>query len=199
MRSVCVFLGATLGSDEAYLRTVELLGKELAKRNLHLVYGGGTKGLMGILADTVLKNGGTVTGVITHSLYELEGHDGLTTLHKTETMQERKQMMARLAEAFIVLPGGLGTLEELFEVWNGAKINTHKKPIGILNINNFYDGLISFIEHLAREGFSSSKPQDFIKIANDSSYLLDLLEQENKNNVEYNPNQSFFSNFRGCC
>jgi hypothetical protein len=189
-------MGASLGSNEIYKAAAEQLGKELASRNIHLVYGGGGQGLMGVLANTVLNNGGSVTGVITHSLYEIEGHDGLTKLHKIETMQERKLMMARLSDAFIILPGGLGTLEELFEVWNAAKINIHNKPIGILNINNFYDGLINFIEYTINEGFAKNNLQDLITISNDPSYLLDFLAKENNDNAEFKLNKSFLANFR---
>lgn len=189
-------MGATFGSNEIYKTVAEQLGKELANRGIHLVYGGGRKGLMGVLADSVLKNDGIVTGVITHSLYEIEGHDSLTTLHKVETMQDRKLMMTRLADAFIVLPGGLGTLEELFEVWNAAKINIHNKPIGILNINNFFDGLINFIEHTIKEGFATNRHQNLVAISDNPSSLLDLLTKDNKNDVEFNFNKSFLTNLR---
>jgi uncharacterized protein (TIGR00730 family) len=195
MKTVCIFLGSTLGSNDIYKNAIEQLGKELAIRGIHLVYGGGRKGLMGILADTVIKNGGTVTGVITRSLYEIEGHDGLTELHIVETMQERKFLMSRLSDGFIVFPGGLGTLEELFEVWNAAKINLHNKAIGILNINNFYDGLMDFINHTIQEGFATDKHQKVVLTSDDPSCLLDMLNNNNSNNVKINSNKSFLTSF----
>lgn len=195
MPSICVFLGANLGSNDIYKTSIEQLGKELANRGIHLVYGGGRKGLMGILADAVIKNGGTVTGVITRSLYEIEGHDGLTNLHIVETMQERKFLMSRLSDGFIILPGGLGTLEELFEVWNAAKINLHSKPLGILNINSFYDGLMDFINHTIQEGFAADKHKKIVITSNDPSSLLDMMNKDNNNNVNISFNKSFLASF----
>ena len=179
MKSICVFTGASSGYNNFYQQAAISLGEEIAKRGCNLIYGGSKNGLMGILADTVLKNGGTVTGIITHSLYDAEGHNQLTELHKIETMQERKLMMAELADGFIALPGGLGTLEELFEVWNAAKIRIHSKPIGLLNINNFYNSLLHFIGVTIKEGFASSKHMELVRVAEDPANLLDILMEEN--------------------
>src|SRR5580692_9828169 len=120
-KSVCVILGSSMGQGEQYINAVKQLGKELALRNITLIYGGGRLGLMGALADAVLCNGGKVIGVITSNLLRLEGHSGLTKLHVVDTMQERKLLMAQLSDGCIMLPGGLGTLEEFFEFWNASK------------------------------------------------------------------------------
>lgn len=188
-------MGSTIGNSPIYLQIAKTLGEELAKRKINLIYGGGRNGLMGILADTVLENGGTVTGIITHSLYELEGHDGLTELHKIETMQERKLMMAQLADGFITLPGGLGTLEELFEVWNAAKIKIHSKPIGLLNINNFYSSLFDFIELTIKEGFTQEKHKNLIHMSDDPNNLLTMMMEDEGNHANFESKQPFFANF----
>jgi len=178
MKSICVFTGSNQGNNKLYEQAAVILGKEIAKRGIHLVYGGGRKGLMGTLADTVLKNGGRVTGVITHLLYELEGHQGLTTLHALETMQERKLMMAELSDGFITMPGGLGTFEELFEVWVAAKLGLHAKPIGLLNTNNFYAGLLTLLGCTVEKGFLSSKHSALMRVSTDPIELLNSLVDE---------------------
>jgi uncharacterized protein (TIGR00730 family) len=196
MKSVCVFTGAAVGNNRTYIEAAIALAEELAKRKINLVYGGGRNGLMGILADTVLKNGGNVTGVITHSLYEIEGHNKLTELHKIETMQERKLMMAQLADGFIALPGGLGTLEELFEIWNAAKIKIHAKPIGLLNTNNFYGKLLEMVAFIVKEGFATTTHQELLKIAGTPADLLSIMKEDNKTNDDIKSSQPFLTNFR---
>lgn len=175
MKSICVFTGSELGNNKLYKQAAECLGQEIAKYGINLVYGGERNGLMGVLADAVLKNGGTVTGVITHLLYERESHKKLTVLHTIETMHERKLMMSQLADGFITLPGGIGTLEELLEVWSAAKLRIHNKPIGLLNINNFYNGLLDLIKRTINEGFAMEKNQTLIRISDNPAALLSML------------------------
>jgi uncharacterized protein (TIGR00730 family) len=175
MRSICVFVGASLGKNPAYLEATKQLGAELAKRNLHLVYGGGRLGLMGILADSVIQNGGTVTGVIPQVLHEREAHAGLSNLHIVNSMQERKKMMEELSDCFIALPGGLGTLEELCEFWNAAKIGVHKKPLALLNTENYFDKFLEFMDYSVDETFLKLHHRALIKVSTNPSQLLDDL------------------------
>ena len=154
MKNICVFLGASNSTDLEYERNVIALANEFAKKNLGLVYGAASIGLMGRLASTAIESGCKVTGVITKKLAETEiTQKNLTHLHIVNSMQERKLMMAEISDAFVMLPGGVGTLEEFFEIWNAVKIGLYKKPIGILNINGYYDQLFSFLENAQKEGF----------------------------------------------
>lgn len=151
---VCVFCGSNSGSDSAYVDAARGLGQLLAREGVGLVYGGGSVGLMGELADAVLHAGGEVTGVIPHALWAREvGHRGLTDLRIVETMHERKAMMADLSDAFIALPGGLGTLEEIFEIWTWAQLGLHTKPLGFLDVGGFYSPLMQFLDRAVRERF----------------------------------------------
>lgn len=179
MKALCVFIGANTGKNTTYLEATKQLGKELAKRNIKLIYGGGRLGLMGALADTVLENGGQVTGIITNHLYEQEAHLGLSELKITESMQKRKKQMMQLADGFIALPGGLGTLEEIFEIWNAFKLKIHNKPLGLLNIDNYFNNLIKFIDHSVNQGFLSQKYRELIQISENSIALLDTLTGRN--------------------
>lgn len=151
---LCVFCGASCGAGDEYARDARLLGADLAKRRITLIYGGGRAGLMGAVADAALEHGGQVVGVITRLLQnrELE-HKGVSSLHVVETMHERKMMMANLADAFIALPGGLGTLDELFEILAWAQLGIHAKPVGLLNTRGYYDSLMAFLDHVEREAF----------------------------------------------
>lgn len=154
IRKVCVFCGASSGARPDYADAARALGATLARRRLTLVFGGGSVGLMGQVADGALEAGGTVVGVITRLLNDRElGHNGVTTLHVTETMHERKARMADLADAFIALPGGLGTLDELFEILAWAQLGIHSKPVGVLNTAGYYDSLMAFLDHADRESF----------------------------------------------
>lgn len=171
--SICVFLGAKEGKNPAYRSNAKLLGSALAKQNCTLVYGGAHNGLMGVLADAVLEAGGNVIGVMPTTLSSELQHTSLTKLHLVETIQERKALMFELADAFIAFPGGLGTLEEVFEVWNAKKIGLHNKPIGFLNINGYYDLLFNFLGNCSAEHFITDnhlqqvfimeKPTDLLK------------------------------------
>lgn len=154
MKRVCIFCGSRPGGREVYRETARELGVELARRGMGVVYGGGRVGLMGEVADAALGAGAEVIGVIPRLLLEREvGHAGLTTLHVVETMHQRKAMMASLSEAFVALPGGLGTLEELFEVWTWRQLGLHAKPIGLLDVGGFFGPLVQFLDGLVDDGF----------------------------------------------
>jgi uncharacterized protein (TIGR00730 family) len=158
MKSLCVYCGSSFGALPLYADVARELAKAMVHNNIALVYGGGNVGLMGIIADEVMRLGGEVTGVIPKALLDKEvGHHGLTRLHIVKDMHERKAMMSALSDGFIAMPGGLGTLEELFEMLTWSQLGLHDKPIGLLNVHNFYDGLIGFLGHLVEQGFV--KPQ----------------------------------------
>jgi uncharacterized protein (TIGR00730 family) len=154
MKAICVYCGSSAGALPVYADLARRLAAELVERDLALVYGGGNVGLMGIIADEVLRLGGKVTGVIPSALMSKEvGHRGLTELFIVKDMHERKAMMAKLSDGFIAMPGGLGTLEELFEVLTWGQLGWHEKPVALLNVNGFYDGMLDFLQHVVREGF----------------------------------------------
>ncbi|HVJ06243.1 MAG TPA: TIGR00730 family Rossman fold protein [Candidatus Saccharimonadales bacterium] len=150
----CVFSGSNLGARTEYAKAATELGEQLAAEGIGLVYGGSSVGLMGVIADAVLKSGGEVIGVIPQFMVGKEvAHQGLSDLHITTSMHERKALMAELSDGFIALPGGIGTFEETFEIWTWAKLGHHTKPCGLLNCEGFYDGLASFLDMVVREGF----------------------------------------------
>ncbi len=154
MKSLCVYCGSSIGVSPAYANAARMLAKAMVEDNIALVYGGGNVGLMGIIADEVIRLGGEATGVIPKALMDKEvGHSGLTRLHIVKNMHERKAMMADLSDGFVAMPGGIGTLEELFEVLTWSQLGFHDKPIGLLNVDGFYDGLIAFLQHVVTEGF----------------------------------------------
>lgn len=174
MKRLAVFCGSNSGASEIYKESAILLGKELAKRNITLVYGGATVGIMGVLADTVLEEGGQVIGVIPTVLEAKEiSHSSLTELIVVHSMHERKQKMSELADGFIVLPGGAGTLEEFFEVFTWSQIGLNKKPCGILNINHYYDLLIQFFEHMCKQQFMQEKFLKSLIIESDVTKIFD--------------------------
>ncbi|MGY4492117.1 LOG family protein [Pseudomonas sp. TE3610] len=177
LTSVCVFCGASSGNNPVYREAAITLGRTLAERKLTLVYGGGAVGLMGIVADAVLQAGGEVIGIIPHSLNDLEiGHKGLTRLEVVDGMHARKARMAELADAFIALPGGLGTLEELFEVWTWGQLGYHGKPLGLLEVNGFYSKLTGFLDHLVQENFVREQHRSMLQVNESASDLLDALD-----------------------
>ena len=174
--SLCVFAGANFGTKPEYRETAEGLGRMLAAQSIRCVYGAGNVGLMGALADACLADGGEVIGVIPHSLVQLEvAHQGLTQLHIVDTMHERKARMADLSDAFIALPGGLGTFEELFEVWTWSQLGIHGKPLGLLNVSGYYDPLIAMVEHGVSEGFLRQQHRDSLIVDTQAERLLDTL------------------------
>ncbi|GAC1504160.1 MAG: hypothetical protein NVS1B3_00270 [Candidatus Dormibacteraceae bacterium] len=149
-----VFCGSSTGRSPTYAEAARGLGREMVRRGVGLVYGGAGVGLMGVLADTVLEGGGEVIGVIPQNLVAREiGHTGVTDLRVVESMHERKALMAELGDAFVALPGGVGTLDELFEAWTWAQLGLHLKPCAVLNVNGYFDSLLQLIEHTVREGF----------------------------------------------
>lgn len=158
LKRLAVFCGSSNGISDVYRDGAIQLGKELAKRDITLVYGGASVGIMGAVADAVLSEGGKVIGVIPKLLEEREiSHQHLTELHVVNTMHERKAKMAELADGFITLPGGAGTLEEFFEVFTWAQIGLHQKPCGLLNINHYYDPLVHLFNHMGNQGFLQEK------------------------------------------
>ena len=154
MKSICVYCGSSVGASPEYADAARMLAKVMVEDNIALVYGGGNVGLMGVIADEVLRLGGEVTGIIPKALMDKEvGHHGLTRLHIVKDMHERKAMMASLSDGFIAMPGGIGTLEELFEVFTWSQLGLHEKPIGLLNVKGYYDGLVGFLDHMVTERF----------------------------------------------
>ena len=177
MKAICVYCGANAGVDPVYADAARALGRALVENNLSLVYGGGNVGLMGIIADEVLRMGGEVTGVIPTALVEREvGHTGLTRQFIVKDMHERKAMMASLADGFIAMPGGMGTLEELFEMLTWSQLGIHAKPIGLLNVGGFYDGLSNFIQHAGAQGFIRPQHVALMMSAPEPQALLQLLK-----------------------
>jgi uncharacterized protein (TIGR00730 family) len=177
LASICVFCGANTGSDPAYREAAVALGHSLAERGIRLIYGGGAVGLMGVVADAALAAGGEVIGIIPQSLERKEiGHKGLTRLEVVDGMHARKARMAELSDAFVALPGGLGTLEELFEVWTWGQLGYHAKPLGLLEVKGFYAQLGGFLDHLVGEGFVRQPHRDMLKIRESAAELIDALD-----------------------
>ena len=178
IQRVAVYCGSNMGNNPVYHEMAAQCGRAITEANLELVYGGGKVGLMGIIADTVLKLGGKVTGVIPQSLVNHEvSHAGLTRLHIVNSMHERKALMADISDAFIMLPGGPGSWEEFFEIMTWAKLAYHKKPCGILNINGFYDLIIQFLRHAVGEGFLHQAHLDMIQVEDSPGLLLQKMQQ----------------------
>ncbi|MCP1242201.1 LOG family protein [Acetobacter lambici] len=176
MRRICVFCGSSAGRGSAYLHAAEQLGLLMAQRGIGLVYGGASVGLMGAVANAVLAGGGQVTGVIPQALVEREvAHNGLEDLRVVGSMHERKALMADLSDAFIALPGGIGTLEELFEVWTWTQLGNHAKPCGVLNVNGFYSSLGTFLDHVVEEGFLKPAHRAILQVGKTPEDLLDGL------------------------
>lgn len=177
MQSLCVFCGSSPGADPGYVRLAAAVGELLAQHNLKVVYGGGRVGLMGALADAALRAGGQVIGVMPRLLIDKEvGHTGLTELHVVQTMAERKLMMGRLADGFITLPGGIGTMDELFEAWTWTQLGLQQKPCGLLNYAGYYDPLIEFVDRAVREGFLNPRWRAALFVDTDMTRLLTRMQ-----------------------
>ncbi|MCE8020682.1 TIGR00730 family Rossman fold protein [Halomonas sp. MCCC 1A11036] len=177
MSRFCVYLGSRDGRDPAFLEATQALGRELAARGHCLVYGGARIGLMGALANAVLEGGGDVIGVMPDHLVEREqAHQGLPTLIRVNNMHERKASMAAHADAFIALPGGIGTLEELFEAWTWQYLGLHDKPIGVLDTAGFYSPLLTFLDSTVEHGFLNARTRSCLIDAEEPATLLDALE-----------------------
>ena len=176
LRSVCVFSGSSPGARPSYTETATALGREVATRGMRLVYGGASVGLMGAVADAALAAGGQVVGVIPQHLVDREvAHDGLTELRVTGSMHERKALMADLADGFVALPGGLGTLEELAEILTWSQLGLQSKPCGLLDVEGFFDPLLAFLDHTVTERFVSTEHRALVLAADRPDALLDLL------------------------
>ena len=175
MKRICVNCGSSPGFSPVYMKMAEKLGQALVERNLELVYGGADVGLMGKVADTVLKAGGTVIGVIPKLFAQQVSHIGLTELHIVETMHERKTMMFELSDGFIALPGGFGTLEEISEVLTWSQLGISKKPCGIINVNRYYDTLLSFLDGAVTEGFMMPEHRDMLLVEESPKILLEKM------------------------
>jgi uncharacterized protein (TIGR00730 family) len=177
-RKICVFCGSSSGVRPGYATTARELGRLLAGRNIGLVYGGGSVGLMGILADATLAAGGEVIGVIPQSLADREvAHRGLSELRIVETMHERKAVMADLADAFIAMPGGFGTLDEFFEILTWAQLGIHAKPCGLLNVESYFDSLLEFLDRAVDDQLLKPAHRKLILVENEPRELLARLEQ----------------------
>lgn len=174
MKSICVYCGSSPGARPEYAHAAEALATELAGRGIAIIYGGSSKGIMGRLADAALAAGGRVVGVLPRSLIEKEvGHDGLHELHIVSSMHERKALMSELADGFIALPGGFGTLEEIIETITWAQLGFHAKPCGLLNVSGYFDALQQFIAHAVDEEFIRRQHHDILQVANTAAELLE--------------------------
>ena len=180
--SVCVYCGSRLGAKPAYRALAQALGTAIGQRGWQLVYGGGRAGLMGEVAEATLAAGGKVVGVIPDSLMKLEvGHAGLTELHVVDTMHQRKQMMAERSDAFIAMPGGIGTFEELFEVWTWRHLGYHDRPLGLLETAGYWAPMVAFLRHSVTEGFMGDDQLSMLHLDDNIERLLDQLALAAKN------------------
>ena len=176
LRSVCVYCGSSMGTKEVYRQAAESMGRELVSRGLRLVYGAGSVGLMGVLARTVYERGGDVLGIIPDVLAprEVAGETiGETVI--VESMHERKALMARESDAVVAMPGGYGTFEELFETWTWLQLGYHAKPVGVLNVAGYYDGLLAFVEHAVARGFMTRAQRELLHTGVEAAALLEQL------------------------
>lgn len=174
LANLCVYCGSSPGRLEGYAASTQALATALVERDIGLVYGGASVGLMGLLADAVLAEGGRVIGVIPESLVQKEvAHHGLTELKVTQSMHERKMLMADLSDGFIALPGGIGTLEEIFEIWTWAQLGLHAKPCGLLNVAGYYDKLAAFLDHTEAEAFLQPAHRAMLHIERSPAQLIE--------------------------
>ena len=188
MQSIVVYCGSNPGKKAIYAETAYALGAELAKKNIRLIYGGGNMGLMGRVADGAMENNGSVTGIIPNFLAKLEvAHKTLTEIHFTETMHERKAKMAALTDGVIALPGGYGTFDELFEILTWSQLKIFKGPVGLLNVNGFYDLLLLQLDKMVEEGFLHPDNQKLLVVADNASRLLEKMEAFRVENIENKP------------
>lgn len=176
-KNICVFCGASEGNRLEYRTAAEQLGKIIAKQNRRLIYGGGNKGLMGIIANAVLAHGGEVIGIIPERLVKAEtAHHGITRLEVVDNMHQRKARLAELADGFIAMPGGTGTLEEFFEVWTGMQIGYHEKPVALFDIANFWQPMLSFLKHAVQEGFIRENFYNTLIVSDNTEFVLKQMD-----------------------
>ncbi|RUO31918.1 TIGR00730 family Rossman fold protein [Aliidiomarina sedimenti] len=174
MKSICIYCGSNPGRGAVYAGAARELARELVNRDLKLVYGGASVGIMGLIADTVLELGGEAVGVIPEALVRKEvAHANLTELFVTQSMHERKTLMSELSDGFIAMPGGIGTLEEIFEVWTWAQLGFHGKPCGLLNVDGYFDSLIAFLDNAVAEQFVQQPHRDMLIVDAVADTLLD--------------------------
>lgn len=179
IHALLVYCGANEGTSPVYREAAEQLGTLLAKENIRLIYGGGSVGLMGVLADAVLNNNGEVTGVIPDFLDTKEiGHKGVPDMRVVSTMHDRKALMERLCDAAIALPGGFGTMDELFEMLTWAQLGLHKKPLGLLNINGYYDSFVQLLDKMVTEGFLKPVNRELLIVSDNAETLLRALREK---------------------
>ena len=177
VRSLCVYCAANPGNDPVYREQATAMGKFLAESGRRVLFGGGRTGLMGALADGTLAAGGEAIGVMPRHLVDREvAHTGLTDLRVVSSMHERKTMLSEMADGFVALPGGLGTLEELFEMWTWAQLGLHRKPLGILNVKGFFDPLLAFLDHAVDVGFLGAPMRSILVVADDPATLISEME-----------------------
>jgi uncharacterized protein (TIGR00730 family) len=177
LSAVCVFCGSNGGADPAYLAAAEAVGTGLAERGIRIIYGGGRVGLMGALADSARAAGGEVVGVMPQALIDREiGHTGIDDLRVVDTMHERKALMVELADAFVALPGGIGTLEELFEVYTWAQLGIHAKPLALLDVAGYYEPLAAFLDHAVAQRFLRADTRAMLAIADSIEGVLETFE-----------------------
>jgi uncharacterized protein (TIGR00730 family) len=178
IKQLAVYCGSAVGSEPVFAECARATARAMVEQNVELVYGGGRLGLMGLVADGVLELGGKVYGVIPQLLVKLEvAHTGLTKLHRVDTMGERKAVMSELSDGFLCLPGGIGTLDELFEAWSENALGFHKKPFCLLNVDSFWDGLIAFMDHATESGFLSPRRRQQLLVATTPDEALKLLDE----------------------
>jgi len=185
MKRICVFCGSSSGSDPMYMESAKLLGRELVKYGYGLVYGGASVGTMGAIADAVLSSGGEAVGVIPQSIADMEiAHTGLTSLEVVADMHQRKARMMDLADGFIAMPGGLGTLEELFEVLTWWQLQLHQKPSALLNLDGYYDVLLDFLRHTSDQGFSKQAHIDTLAVSSSVAEIIPALMNAPSTNLK---------------
>ncbi|MBD3676126.1 MAG: TIGR00730 family Rossman fold protein [Planctomycetaceae bacterium] len=178
MKRICIYCGSKTGNHPAYREAAEELGREMINRNLELVFGAGSIGMMGVVADSVLEAGGTVIGVIPKFLSGREVmHQQMSETHIVESMHERKALMEEMSNGFIALPGGLGTFEELFEILTWSQLGLHRKNVGLLNVRGYFDPLLQQVNHAIAEGFVKEDNRDLFVVSNEPGELLDLMDQ----------------------
>lgn len=177
IKRLAVYCGSNEGADPSYAETTRALGAEMGRRGIDLVYGGGKFGLMGIIADSVIAAGGKTYGVIPDTLREIElAHPGLTKLYDVRDMHQRKAKMTDLADAFFILPGGIGTLDEMFEAWTWHSLGYHRKPLGVLNMGGYWDEMIAFLDKASEQKFVPQNRRDLLIVEDTVDRLLDELE-----------------------
>ncbi|MHC5306789.1 LOG family protein [Bartonella sp. LJL80] len=192
IQSICVYCGSSTGHDETYVRSAQLIGQMMAEADIRLVYGGGTKGIMGAVARAVQEHGGKVTGIIPRFLMDKEATEkdlnGLDELIVTETMRQRKHLMFERSDAFITLPGGIGTLEEIVEMMTWAQLGHHTKPMVFANINGFWNPMVALLDHMTREGFIHTQQKVRPLVVDDAALILDaIINEAARTNPQHGP------------